>query len=217
MNNTPCELRPTPPRASRLPSAERHALILDAAVEEFAERGFASARMAAVASRAGVTKGLLYHYFPGGKLDLFRAAILGCVNPMLEEARHLAAGFTGSRRDLLEALIGLGYGRLEMERREHILMKLLLVEADRFPELSELYRTTMLEPSLALAREVIAAGAAAGDFRQGAAEEPGLAAVLLAPVVMSSVWRMMLGAEKAPGLDDMRSAHLDLIMRALAP
>ena len=217
MTDAPPALPATASRASRLPSAERQAQILDAAVEEFAERGFASARMAAVASRAGVTKGLLYHYFPGGKLDLFRAAIVGCVNPLFEEARRLAAGFSGSRRELLEALIDLGYGRTEMERREHILLKLLLVEADRFPELAELYQSTMLQPSLDLAREVVKAGSAAGDFRPGAADEPGLAAVLLAPIVMSAVWRMMLGAEKAPSSQAMRNAHLDLIMRGLAP
>jgi AcrR family transcriptional regulator len=206
-----------PARAARLPSAERQALILDAAVEEFAERGFAGARMAAVASRAGVTKGLLYHYFPGGKLDLFRSAIAGCVNPLLEEAHRLADGFTGSRRSLLESLIDLGYGRQEMEAREHILMKLLLTEADRFPELSELYRTAMLQPALDLARQVVEAGSAAGDFRPGAADEPGLAHVLLAPVLMGSIWRMMLGADHAPSAAAMREAHLDLILRGLAP
>jgi AcrR family transcriptional regulator len=231
MTKTPPDPEAVPARASRLPSAERQALILDAAVEEFAERGFAGARMAAVAgragvtkgiaradlTRAGVTKGLLYHYFPGGKLDLFRSAIAGCVNPLLEEAHRLADGFTGSRRSLLESLIDLGYGRQEMEAREHILMKLLLTEADRFPELSDLYRTAMLQPALDLARQVVEAGSAAGDFRPGAADEPGLAHVLLAPVLMGSIWRMMLGPEHAPSAAAMREAHLDLILRGLAP
>jgi AcrR family transcriptional regulator len=217
MTETLPDPTPNPARVSRLPSAERQAQILDAAVEEFAERGFAGARMAAVAKRAGVTKGLLYHYFPGGKLDLFRSAIAGCVNPVLEEAHRLAAGFTGSRRALLEALIDLGYGRLEMERREHILMRMLLTEADRFPELAELYRTSMLQPSLDLARQVVEAGSAAGDFRQGAADEPGLSHVLLAPILMASIWRMMLGPEQAPSLTAMREAHLGMILRGLAP
>jgi len=217
MTDTPHDSDTAPARASRLPSAERQAQILDAAVEEFAERGFAGARMAAVATRASVTKGLLYHYFPGGKLDLFRSAIAGCVNPLLEEAHRLADGFTGSRRTLLESLIDLGYGRQEMEAREHILMKLLLTEADRFPELSELYRTAMLQPALDLARQVVEAGSAAGDFRPGAADEPGLAHVLLAPVLMGSVWRMMLGPDHAPSATAMRDAHLDLILRGLAP
>ncbi len=206
----------SPPRGARLPSAERHALILDAAVEEFAGRGYAGARMAAVAARAGVTKGLLYHYFPGGKTDLFRAAIAGCVQPVLTEARHLAEGFSGGARALITALIELGYARLELEPREHVLMRLLMTEADRFPELAEFYRSEILQPSLTLTAAVLRAGVASGEFRADAVNQPGLAHVLLAPVLMGSVWRMTLGAA-APDAAMLRDAHLDLAMRALAP
>ena len=37
---------------------------MDAALEEFTARGFAGARVEAIALRAGVRKQLLYHYFP---------------------------------------------------------------------------------------------------------------------------------------------------------
>ncbi|MBD0274100.1 MAG: TetR family transcriptional regulator, partial [Acetobacteraceae bacterium] len=46
------------PARRRLAPAERTPQILAAALEEFAERGYAGASMAAVAARAGVTKGL---------------------------------------------------------------------------------------------------------------------------------------------------------------
>ncbi len=42
----------------------RRAAILDAAVAEVAERGFARTTSRHVAARAGVTHGLLHHYFP---------------------------------------------------------------------------------------------------------------------------------------------------------
>lgn len=38
--------------------------IMDAAREEFADRGLAGARIEAIARRAGLSKQLLYHYFP---------------------------------------------------------------------------------------------------------------------------------------------------------
>ena len=44
--------------------AERRSAILDAAVAEIAERGFARTTSRHVAARAGVTHGLLHHYFP---------------------------------------------------------------------------------------------------------------------------------------------------------
>jgi AcrR family transcriptional regulator len=203
------------PRATRLPSAERQAQILDAAVEEFAGRGYAGARMAAVASRAGVTKGLLYHYFPGGKTDLFRVTIASCVAPLLAEAHGVADGFEGTARDLIGTLIDFGYARLEMEPREHILMRLLLTEADRFPELAELYRSEILQPALSLTERVLRIGIATGEFRAGVDAQPGLAHVLLAPVLMGSIWRMMLGGA-APPAGALRDAHLDMMLRALA-
>lgn len=44
--------------------AQRRRAILDAAVAEIAERGFARTTSRHVAARAGVTHGLLHHYFP---------------------------------------------------------------------------------------------------------------------------------------------------------
>ncbi|WP_051342000.1 TetR/AcrR family transcriptional regulator [Pseudonocardia spinosispora] len=43
--------------------AATRAALLEAALLEFAERGVASARLADIASRAGVTRGALYHHF----------------------------------------------------------------------------------------------------------------------------------------------------------
>jgi AcrR family transcriptional regulator len=44
------------------------------ALEVAAERGYAGLSLDEVADRAGVTRNLLYHYFPRGKLDVFLAA-----------------------------------------------------------------------------------------------------------------------------------------------
>jgi AcrR family transcriptional regulator len=48
--------------------------ILAAALREFAERGFAGARVDAISRRAGSNKRMLYHYF-GDKEGLFRAVL----------------------------------------------------------------------------------------------------------------------------------------------
>jgi TetR/AcrR family transcriptional regulator, acrAB operon repressor len=45
--------------------------LLDAALAEFAEHGYPGARLEGIASRAGVTRGALYHHFED-KADLFR-------------------------------------------------------------------------------------------------------------------------------------------------
>ena len=53
----------------RIPAAERRARILDAAVEVFAEHGFAEAKMQDIAARAGVVPSVLYDHF-GSKREL---------------------------------------------------------------------------------------------------------------------------------------------------
>jgi TetR/AcrR family transcriptional regulator len=62
-----------PKAAVRNPLQSRHR-ILEAALTEFAAKGFAGARVDAIARRARINKRMLYHYF-GNKEGLFRAVL----------------------------------------------------------------------------------------------------------------------------------------------
>jgi AcrR family transcriptional regulator len=65
----------TPRRAyRRLTSDDRRRQLLDRAVELFAEHGYDELSMAHIARAAGISKPLLYHYFPS-KRQLFEAAL----------------------------------------------------------------------------------------------------------------------------------------------
>ena len=207
--------RAGPEARRRLAPEERTPQILAAALEEFAERGYAGASMASAAARAGVAKGLIYHYFPG-KAELFKAVVRSCVQPVFNEAERLIAAFQGPRAELLRGLIGLAYSRVAAEKRERVLFKLILSEADRFPELAAFYHAEVFSRALALVGSVLRAGVASGEFRPEAADAAGgLAPVLVAPAIMASVWQMMLGEERAPDLAAMREAHVELALRGL--
>src|SRR3954467_8589725 len=54
---------------TRIPAAQRRARILRAAVETFAQHGFAEAKMQDIAARAGVVPSVLYDHF-GSKREL---------------------------------------------------------------------------------------------------------------------------------------------------
>ena len=58
---------------STIPAGSRRERILEAAISEFAERGFEGATWRAIAARAGVTQGLIRFYFDD-KEGLWRAA-----------------------------------------------------------------------------------------------------------------------------------------------
>ena len=58
----------------RLPPEQRREQLERVALEVAAAQGYAGLSLDEVAERAGVTRNLLYHYFPRGKLDVFLAA-----------------------------------------------------------------------------------------------------------------------------------------------
>lgn len=206
------------PARSRLPVEERQAQILTAAVEEFAERGYAGARMAAVARRAAVTKGLLYHYHPGGKADLFRAAIGSCARSTLEELARLRLTFSGSCRAQLVEMFRFAYeDRLRDDRRDRILLKLMVGESGAFPELAASYRAEILDPAISLLQAVLREGEAAGEFRAGVATDSGLAHVLLAPLFLGGIWDMILGRPAEAEVRAQRASHIAAVLRLLEP
>ncbi len=62
------------PRFSRLDPGQRREQILDAANALFAERGYDEVSVEDIASSAGVTRGLVHHYF-GGRKEVYIALL----------------------------------------------------------------------------------------------------------------------------------------------
>src|SRR5262249_1395697 len=85
---------PQKPRWQRRKEA-RPEEIVNAALETFAEHGFAAARLEDVANRAGVTKGTIYLYFEN-KEDLFQAVVRETVIPILARAEQEVREWPGT-------------------------------------------------------------------------------------------------------------------------
>ena len=62
---------------------DTRAEIVEAAAVAFLEGGFEGTSLRAVAARAGVDPALVHHYFPGGKPELFNAAMQEGADPRL--------------------------------------------------------------------------------------------------------------------------------------
>lgn len=82
---TPAARRPkaSTPRA-RLGTDERRAQLLGLGLDAFAARSYDEVSVDDIAQAAGVSKGLLYHYFPT-KRDFYRAAIGDVARRLLDE------------------------------------------------------------------------------------------------------------------------------------
>src|SRR5690606_28608174 len=87
------------PRWTRRKEA-RPGELLEAALELFVERGFASTRLDEVAARAGVSKGTLYLYF-ASKEDLFKAVVRQNIVPLIEAFERDVAASEAASPDLL--------------------------------------------------------------------------------------------------------------------
>jgi AcrR family transcriptional regulator len=82
----------------RLTNDDRRRQLLDRAVELFAEHGYDELSMARIAKEAGISKPLLYHYFPG-KRQLFEAALAQAAE------EHLARVATDPKADATTQLL----------------------------------------------------------------------------------------------------------------
>jgi len=92
---------PAEPRWRRLGPDERRSTILTAAIRVFGEQPYASVQMAAVAQEAGVTRGLLHHYF-GTKRDLYLDVVRAMMFVPDRGEVHLPSG---SLRERVEASV----------------------------------------------------------------------------------------------------------------
>jgi AcrR family transcriptional regulator len=80
--------RGRPPRTESAGTRER---ILDAAREEFSERGYDKTSVRGIAKAAGVDSALVHHYY-GTKEQVFEAAIENALSPAIEASDALVEG-----------------------------------------------------------------------------------------------------------------------------
>src|SRR6266496_1612730 len=137
--------------------------IISAALEVFADRGFAATKLEDVARRAGVTKGTIYLYFEN-KEALFKAVVRETIVPVIAQGEALARSFTGSARELLEQLVR-EYWRLVGETALAGIPKLMMAEAATFPELTRFYYDEVVTRGHRLMAGVIERGIESGEFR----------------------------------------------------
>lgn len=157
--------------------------ILDAALELFVERGYAATRLDDVAHRAGVSKGTLYLYFDG-KEELFKAVVRSGIVRAIEDAEHTVATYAGSSADLLRALVA-GWWQYIGSTKLSGIPKLMVAEAQNFPELARFYYAEVIQRGSRLFQCAIERGIARGEFRPVNADHTVRA--VMAPLIMRSI------------------------------
>ena len=171
------------PRWRRQP-AERPRQILDAALAEFADRGFAAARLDDIAKRAGVAKGTIYLYFPD-KDALFRGVVHELLITRIERGEREAGRGDESAADTLRQILR-EYWEFIRSPTFAPLFRLVHAELPHYPDLARFYADEVVARGQRLIAGVIKTGVERGEFRDVDARVA--ARMVVAPFVMHGVW-----------------------------
>jgi AcrR family transcriptional regulator len=206
-------VKPARPRWRRRKDA-RPEEIITAALDVFADRGFAATKLEDVARKAGVTKGTIYLYFEN-KEALFKALVRQTIVPVIAQGEALAESFTGSARDLFEKLIR-DYWRLVGETALAGIPRLMIAEASNFPQLARFYYEEVVTRGHRLMSGVLERGIKAGEFRKvdlAVATKLAMSPLMHAVVARQAFARCMPeGFDIAKYLD----THIDLYLHGIA-
>lgn len=191
---------------------DRPAEITAAAMEAFASNGYAATKVADVARRAGVSKGLLYLYFKT-KEDLFKAVVRSFISPKIDALTKTVDTTELSASEFIRGPL-LDFARQLPQSRVRILARLLISEGPKHPDLVAWYWENVVSRGLGVLRSLLRKGIANGEFRASALDDfPHLFA---APVVFSMIWKILFESHDDLDTDAMIETHFEFILNAIS-
>jgi TetR/AcrR family transcriptional regulator, mexJK operon transcriptional repressor len=188
-------------------TARKRRAILSAATDVFLQHGYLGASMDEVAAKAAVSKQTVYKQFED-KQHLFTEIVLGTTTQVvdgfartyantLEEATDVREAFRVVARRFLDTLLQPDVLRLR---------RLVVAEADRFPEISGTWFEGAFHRSIVLLGESMTRLAERGMLRELA--DPTLAAYQFAGLVMYKPMNQAMFAGTAARLDAEELEHI---------
>ncbi|QDU87046.1 Fatty acid metabolism regulator protein [Pirellulimonas nuda] len=186
--------------------------IVEAAMQEFAEQGFAGARIERIARRAGVAKGTVYLYFKT-KDELFEAAVRENISPMFARLGALAEAHPGTAAELLTQVIHNAYAELVDKPQRRVILRVLIAEGARFPRLTAFYHQEIITGAVGLLEAIVRRGVATGEFDQTLAL--ATPQVVMGPALMAIVWKLTFDEVAPLDLKAFAAAHCDLVLNGL--
>ncbi len=198
-------------RRSRKERHSRPREIVDAAFQEFAAKGFAGTRLEDVAARARVSKGLPYLYFKT-KEELFKAVVKSIVTPAFDAMRTEIETTTLSTEAFLKGPF-LAFIQNIVGSRRATIVRLLIAEGPKHPELTAFYYEHILSRGMATLRALIDRGVERGEFRATPLRD--FPQLLIAPVLTAILWRALFERHHHLDTDRLLETHISLLLDAI--
>ncbi len=202
-------------RRARRPEA-RPDEILDAALAVFSEVGFAGARVEDIAARAGLSKGAVYVYFESKELML-KALVRRLADRVVGAAEMLVQ--SNAQADAEQTLRSLlTFMAMQLSNpKVSAAPRLVLAEAQRFPEIAALYRDDVIGRARQLLGKLCDRGIAQGVFRAVDRDVMlrSCAGPMLAHMMLSTVFADP--KNPAPPPEVIAGGIADLVLNGLRP
>lgn len=194
--------------ARPLLEGDKREVILRAATDVFASRGFFNAQVADVARAAGVAAGTVYLYFRS-KDDLLVSIFDRTMREWIEEGRASVAPIS----DPVERLRAIARVHLDRMGRDRSLAVVFQVELRQSTKFMERFSATALREYLGIIREVIVEGQASGAFRREI--NPTLAAKLFFGGLDEMATNWILSTRRYAPMNDV-DAIIDMFVGGVA-
>lgn len=195
-------------------SEARPGEIVQAALEVFAEKGFAAAKLDEIAAKAGISKGALYLYFET-KEDIFRAVVREAVVPNIDLVEAMLAQATIPFPDLLRLAVGRIVAVVGTSRLGAV-AKLVVGESRNFPELARVWHDEVVSRALGAMTGALAKAQERGEVRPG---DPRLQAFsIVGPILMGVIWQETFTpvGGSAVDLEALTLQHCETVLTGLA-
>lgn len=194
-------------------SEDRPREICAAALEVFAEKGFAGARLDEIARRAGVSKGTLYLYFTD-KAELFRAVVRSAISPNIDQIRQSLGSADLPFAELFPILIE-RFAAITRAVPVGAVAKMVIGESRNFPEIAKVWHDEVVARGVETVGVLVARAQARGELRP---VDPRLVAFsLMGPMMMGVLWGEVLvpvGAEPID-IEGLARQHANIVLSGL--
>lgn len=188
--------------------------VLDAALALFIEKGFAATRVEDIASRAGLSKGAVYLYFPS-KEAILEGLVKRSVTPIADSALAFLNNYSGDPRPVISQVLKMVAGRLADPKLVAI-PRLLIREIVNFPEFAEMYRAAVLDRVIPAVTQLVETGMREGYFRPLDAELTLRS--IIGPIIAHMLISELFGIRPKDGLavDRLIDNHLTILFDGLS-
>ncbi len=186
-------------------SAAKREAILSAALDEFSQRGFETARLEDVAKRAGVAKGTIYLYFHD-KEALFQELIRSMLTPVVGTIE--AMGQADIPIGVLADRVVDFFVREVYETRRRDVIRLMVAEGPRFPHIAEFYYREVLSRIIAAMRTLLARADARGEIPPGLVDFPQ---IIAAPGLVAIIWSGLFERFEPLDVRALMKTHIELL------